>query len=304
MSTSADAARLSGLALVATGAVLWGTAGVAAKALYAVHPIDPVWVGFARLALAAPVMLLLAVLLLGTGALRFERADLPAVAALGIAQATYQGLYFGAVASVGVTLATLVALCSAPVLIAILAAVFLGERPTRTLLVAIALAVAGVGLLVGVPPEGAVADTGALLPGLGLAAGAALAYAVFALASRRLAPTHHPFALIGIGFGVGALLLAPFALALPAPTPDAATLPFLVYLGLVPTALAYALFFRGMRTVTAGASGVIVLAEPLTAALLAWALFAERLGPLGIAGAALLLGAAMAIVRSRGDKPR
>ncbi len=65
----------------------------------------------------------------------------------------------------------------------------------------------------------------------------------------------------------------------------------------MPTALAYALFLRGMHTTSATAASTITLLEPLTATLLAVALFHERLGPLGVVGAALLLGAVVILAR-------
>lgn len=65
----------------------------------------------------------------------------------------------------------------------------------------------------------------------------------------------------------------------------------LVYLGLIPTALAYVLFFGGLRYTTATTASIATLLEPLTSTALAWLLFGERLGPLGLLGAVLLLGA-------------
>ena len=59
------------------------------------------------------------------------------------------------------------------------------------------------------------------------------------------------------------------------------SLGLLLYLGLVPSALAYAMFFTALRTLPATASAVAVLLEPVTAALLAWALIGERLGAAG-----------------------
>jgi drug/metabolite transporter, DME family len=38
-------------------------------------------------------------------------------------------------------------------------------------------------------------------------------------------------------------------------------------------------------------SSIVTICEPLTAALLAWILFHEELGPFGLPGAGLLLGA-------------
>jgi DME family drug/metabolite transporter len=65
----------------------------------------------------------------------------------------------------------------------------------------------------------------------------------------------------------------------------------LLYLGLVPTALAYWLFLNGLRHTPATTASILTLAEPLTSTVLAALLFGERLAPLGLLGAALLLAA-------------
>jgi drug/metabolite transporter, DME family len=77
--------------------------------------------------------------------------------------------------------------------------------------------------------------------------------------------------------------------------------PLLVYLGAVPTAVAYVVFGAGLRRVTATAAGVGTLLEPLTAAALGLLVFGERLGAAGWAGAALLLGALGLLARSGSD---
>ena len=71
----------------------------------------------------------------------------------------------------------------------------------------------------------------------------------------------------------------------------------LVYIGLVPTALAYTLFFRGMRHTPATPASIATMLEPLTAAVLAWAVFGESLGAVGLIGAGLLLGAVFVLYR-------
>ncbi|NBB83373.1 MAG: EamA family transporter, partial [Alphaproteobacteria bacterium] len=138
-----------------------------------------------------------------------------------------------------------------------------------------------------------------------LAVGSAIAYAGFAVASRRLAGRYSPLALIALGFGAGALILLPVVvargLALDHPAEAWAVL---AYMGLVPTALAYVLFYAGLRHVTATVAGVVTLVEPLTATLLARALFGETLGPLGWLGAALMLaGLAVLAARRAGAVP-
>lgn len=69
----------------------------------------------------------------------------------------------------------------------------------------------------------------------------------------------------------------------------------LLYLGCVPTALGYGLFQAGIRSLSATVASIVTMCEPLTAAVLAWILFREELGPFGLLGAGFLLGA-MAII--------
>jgi len=76
--------------------------------------------------------------------------------------------------------------------------------------------------------------------------------------------------------------------------------PWLVYLGGVATAGAYAIYTIGLRSVPASAAGVATLLEPLTATILGVALFGERLGAAGAAGALLLLAALGFLLTDRG----
>jgi len=288
--SSSSSFAATGLALVALAALLWSTVGIASRFLFGLSTMDPLTVGAWRLVLAAPVAGLLAVRLPGAP---LDRRDLGALLLLGLTQAAYQGLYFGAVARVGVALATLLALCSAPVLVALLARLTLGERLSRRTWAAVALAVTGAGLLVGFP--GPLETDGATFAiGLAMAGASGLSYAAFTLVSRRLAPRHHPFRIVALGFGAGAVVLAGIAVSVNGGVvlPESAPAWGLVlYMGLVPTALAYVVFMWGMKTASATGSAVVVMLEPLSATLLAWAIFGERLGPLGTAGGALLLAA-------------
>src|ERR1700759_700130 len=81
-------------------------------------------------------------------------------------------------------------------------------------------------------------------------------------------------------FGRGAVLLLPLALAtglLPHTAHPAATLGVLGYLTAVPTALAYPLYFAGAATVRAATALVVMLIEPVSAAVLGVVLFGEPL---------------------------
>ena len=138
--------------------------------------------------------------------------------------------------------------------------------------------------------------------GLGalLALGAGVSYAVYAVAAKGLLARVTPLAVAAITFALAALFLAPALLGETAPTRAlAAGWPLLLYLGIGPTAVAYVMFTAGLGRVPATAAGIVSLLEPLTATTLGLLVFGERLGPVGIAGAALLLAALALLTLSR-----
>lgn len=301
------AVQRRGILLVAIAALLWGTTGIATKTLYQQSELGPLAVGFFRLAFACPFVVALA---LGRGRRRSfsvrhwspSRRDLGLMVLVGVTLALYQVCYFSAIARVGVTVATLVTLCTAPVIVAAGSAAILGERPNRRLVLALVCAAAGTAALVGMPGAGAAG--GDLVAGIGLALGSATGYATVTLLGRPMAGRCDPLHTASVGFGAGALALLPLALLEGmGGAGSAADWGLLLYIGAVPTAFAYALFLFALRFAAATVVSIVTLLEPLTATLLAWALFGETLGPLGLAGGGLLLGAIVLLYAGERRKP-
>jgi DME family drug/metabolite transporter len=128
---------------------------------------------------------------------------------------------------------------------------------------------------------------------------------VYAVAAKGLLARVTPLAVAAITFALAAVLLAPALLAEAAPMRAmSAGWPLLLYLGVGPTAIAYALFTAGLGRVPATAAGIVSLLEPLTATTLGLAVFGERLGTTGAIGALLLLAALVVLTRGqvRGDR--
>jgi DME family drug/metabolite transporter len=300
---------LLGLLLIAIAAASWGTTGATMTLLSREAAASPLLVGWCRLAVAAPFLVLAAVYVARRGPPSSRRpwpsaTDLPLCAALGLAMAAYQVCYFRAVTLVGVAVAALLAICSAPLQIAVLAAVFLGERLTSMVRLSLGMAVAGTALLV-VGPRGLDDIAGHFGLGALLALGAGVSYAVYAVAAKGLLARVTPLAVAAITFALAAVLLAPALLAEAAPMRAmSAGWPLLLYLGVGPTAIAYALFTAGLGRVPATAAGIVSLLEPLTATTLGLAVFGERLGTTGAIGALLLLAALVVLTRGqvRGDR--
>ncbi len=271
--------------LVLLSAVCFGTTGTA----QALGPdAAPLTVGAARIAIGGALLLLVA-RAVPAAAAPWPRRELGVVA---VAIAVYQLSFFAAVDRTGVAVGTVVALGSAPALAGVAGRLIDGQPLTRRWAAATALACAGVLLLVGGGGSASVDPLGimlAVISGTGYAT-----YTV--LAKRALRQGHAPERVMAASFSLGALLLLP-VLALGdlhwLATGDG--LAMALYLGAIPTAVAYILFARGLKHLTPGETATLTLAEPLTATGLGIVALGERPGATAAVGAGLVLAGLLAL---------
>ncbi|MGX1670506.1 EamA family transporter [Streptomyces sp. NPDC055400] len=178
-----------------------------------------------------------------------------------------------------------------PLFVAGLAALLLGERPTRrTLLTGIAAAL-GVSLVV-LKAAGALDPVGALAA---LASTASMSTGTV-LTKRWGRPEGvGPLALTGWQLTAGGLLIAPLAFLVEGAPPalDGRAVAGYVYLALANTAVAYWLWFRGIGRLTATQVTFLGPLSPLTAAVIGWAALGQALTPVQLVGMALAFGATL-----------
>lgn len=288
----------AGLFLVMLASVLWGTGNVFAKSLYAVAETNAFSVAFLRMGISIPALLLVCWLSLGQRMWVFRAQDLPLMLGTGTLVALYQVSFYASLPRIAVSIATVLALCSAPVIVAVLSLLITRERPTKPTLLALLCALLGTVLLVNLQADDIQTD----LLGAGLALLAGFLYALNILVSRSLGARAqaHPLQTALVGFAFGAVIL--FVIALNAGL--VLTYPVtgwlrLAYLGLVPTAIGYGIYYWGMRTTTAAAASIATLLEPLTSALIAVIWLNEPLSPQALIGAALLMTAMGVLVLNK-----
>jgi DME family drug/metabolite transporter len=293
--------RLSPRTQVLLAAVCFGTTGTA----QALGPdgTTPLTVGAARLLVGGTALVLVARHARSRrrqdpdpgGARTVPRWSPWIVLVTGLAVAAYQVTFFAAVERTGVAVGTVVALGSAPAFAGALDRVVNGQRLHGGWVRSTSLAVLGVVLLVG---AGSGADVDPV--GVVLALGAGAGYAGYTVGSKRLmVQGHPPEDVMAAGFGSAAVLLSPLLLVGETAwlfTPGGVALA--LFLGLVPTALAYLLFGRGLRRLASGEVATLTLAEPLTAAALGVVVLGERPGGLAVVGAAMVLAALVLLARS------
>ncbi|WP_306312836.1 DMT family transporter [Streptomyces hydrogenans] len=322
------------LYLVVAG-VAWGTAGAAGSLVFRNSDMGPLALSFWRC--AGGLLLLLAVpalRLLRPGRARPASAssDAPSASAAGapaaapvvesrrtrliriggtgLGLAVFQTAYFAAVESTGLAVGTVVTLGAGPVLIAVGARVTMGERLGLGGLAAVVGALAGLAVLV---LGGGGAEV--RLAGVGYAVLSAAGFAALTLLTRWLgrsgAGAAGSLASTAWTFGVSALVVLPLAAVeglLPHTEDVVRLLLLLLYVAAIPTALAYALYFAGAAVVRAATVSVIMLLEPVSAALLAVTLLDEELTATTVLGTVLLLaavtGLALAEARTAAERRR
>ncbi len=169
----------------------------------------------------------------------------------------------------------------APILIGALAGLLLGEGFPRMLVIGGLVAFAGT-LLIGIATSTGEADTAGVL----LVLLAAVVYAVAVVAQKVVLRRIPGAQVTWLACLIGMVACLPFAGALVSDV-RAASLPAtlgVVYLGLVPTAIAFSTWAYALTRTSAGRLGATTYIVPLVAIALGWVFLSEVPAPLAIIG--------------------
>ncbi|MFJ3966372.1 DMT family transporter [Streptomyces sp. NPDC090036] len=305
MSNHSPAAGRSLLYLVVAGAA-WGTAGAAASLLFLASDLGPLALSFWRC--AGGLAVLLAVLAARGSRSRpgpsRARPSAGSLTVTGLLFTLFQAAYFAAVRDTGLAVGTVVTLGAGPVIIALGARRWMGERLGLGGVTAVVGALAGLAVLVLGSGGGEVRPLG-----VGWALLSAAGYAGMTLRARWLGQRGaggDPLVTTAWSVAVGTVCLLPLAALeglLPHTADPGRVLWLLVYVATVPTALAYALYFTGAAAVRAATVSVIMLIEPVSAAVIAVLVLGERLTGAVVLGTALLLTAVGALIAAESRRP-
>ena len=174
----------------------------------------------------------------------------------------------------------------APVIVAVLAGIFLGEGFPRRLMVGLLIAFAGVVIIASASRTGAVDPRG-----VALALAAAGLYAVGVLLQKQALATVDPVTVTWLGALAGAVATLPF---LPRLLDQLGTQPLavtagVVYLGVFPTAIAFLLWTYALARTSAGRMAASSYLVPGIAVLLSWAFLGETPALIALIGGAVSL---------------
>jgi O-acetylserine/cysteine efflux transporter len=280
--------RLVFAALIAAG-VLWGTTVPLSK--LALAWLGPAWLAFARFGVAATVLLLIA------GRDKIRAVCRPAVLASGAAG--YGGsvlLQNLGIMRTSVTHAALI-VGAAPVLIAVITAVWQRTIARPVAWAGFAVSLAGVGLVAS--GKGG----GATLGGDGLVLASQLISAGFTVAQVRLLRDRDPVAVTGVQFLAAAVMVLPIAVVTegaPAAPSGLGSLLATAGLAFCGTVLPFTLFAYAQSRVAADVAGAFLNLEPLVGAVVGAVAFRNPVGPMqAVGGAAILIGIGLSSLQLR-----
>jgi drug/metabolite transporter (DMT)-like permease len=197
------------------------------------------------------------------------------------------GLRYSSAADAGVVIGTL------PVVSAAIAILLLGERPSRSTLIAIGLAAAGVLTIVLRPDDGA--HHSAL--GIALVFGAVVCEGLFILINKRIRTPIAPLALSTImaGMGVGVAIVPALFEAPSMQVVAMQSLAAVLYYALVPTIAGFILWYAGSARVNGTEAAVFTALAPVSAVLLAFALLGEPVSINQLTGIGCVLVAVLSL---------
>ncbi|MEV7974249.1 EamA family transporter [Cellulomonas sp. NPDC089187] len=273
-------------ALIATGCVLIGSAGIQlsaalAEGLFGRLPI-PAVSGF-RMTIAAAVLLLLT-----RPRLRGRsRSAWFGIVLYGVAMAAMNVLSYHAVQRIPLGVAVTLEFCGP------LAVAAVGARGAQRLLPALTLI--GVALVAG--PQGGLDPVG-VLAGLGAAA----AFGGYTVLAGRVGDDDAGLGGLALSVTVGAVVLAPFSV--PAvPLVQSGDLLPLAGSGLLGVALAFSLDFLAVRLTSPRVAGTLFAVDPVMGALVGAALLGDRLTGWMVGGVVLVVLSGAAVIWLSGRAP-
>jgi drug/metabolite transporter (DMT)-like permease len=285
------------VAAISVTLVLWSSAFVAIRHLG--HDVTPGALSLGRLLVAA---LALTVPLLRSRRSRMTRNEVLLLLLCGVA---WFGIYNIALndSERRIDAATAAMLVQVgPIVVALLAALFLGERLTGWLLAGIAIAFAGV-VVIGTAMRG---EGGSNVTGVLLALLAAVTYAIGVVTQKILLRRLSGLEVVCYACWVGVVVCLPWTgdLVDVVQHGSGADLGWIAYLGLFPTAIAFSLWAFALRHTDAGKQAITTFLVPLITAVMAWVLLDEVPPALAFAGGALcVVGVLVTRRRSRSAVP-
>lgn len=269
--------------LVIFAGMCWGMTGM----LQALAPegASSVTIGSVRMVGAGFLLLIYSLVTGGFSIFRLKLGR-SGILITAVAQVAYQMSFFSAVRLTGVALGTMIAVGTSPAVAGLLGRLFYSEKLTRRWYFSTAVAFVGCAMLIfGGAREGVTVN----LRGCALAVMASLSYAFFGVGLKKTGKADAVQVAALVFTAAGLLSMPVLVLGDSSWMFSVRGMLVILVLCVVSTILPLIFFARGVRRVPLGNAYTLSMTEPLTAFLLAVFLLNERIPPVSVLGAALVL---------------
>ncbi|MGA9173358.1 MAG: DMT family transporter [Thermoactinomyces sp.] len=285
--------RYLGAFFMALAASIWGAMYVVSKiVLEVIPPLALVWLRY-----VVALVALVTMAFLTRQSFRIRWQHMPLILAIGVIGyavsiwAQFLGTKLSS-AQMGAIITS-----ATPAFMVVFARILLGEKITVRKAVSVGLATVGVLLIVGIGHVSRSNELGGIVLGL-----AALTWALMSVLVKRVPSDYSQLMITMYGVLVAAAVMTPVSLVqlhgvamaeFARPTIWGGVL----YLGVVSTAGAFFLWNKGLQMIDATSGGLYFFFQPLVGTLLGWIVLGEQVGITFWAGAALILGGVLLVVR-------
>jgi len=290
--------KFRALIYIILASLLWGTSAIFFKLLtpFGFAPIQLT----AMRGIVSAVSIILYALITNRKLFKAGKKELLLFISSGISVFLTAFFYYASIAHSSVSTAAML-MYTAPVFVTAYSVAFLGEKLTRSKVIAIVMVVVGCALVSGI--AGGV-ECSFLGFALGLSSG--IMYSTYNIIARiammnksnSLSATLYCFTTMGV--------ISLFAgdisgIAQIAQTDIAATLPLIIGIGIFTCVLPYFLYTLALRNIPAGTASAIGILEPIAATVFSMAFFGEILTVSGFLGIVLVLSAVFILSRTKED---
>ncbi len=278
--------RLSGILLVISATICWGTSGIFINLIIRQGELTAVGLAFWR-DLTTSIILLLGILIIKPKLLIVKKKDLPWLIGMGsISIGIFHVFWNKAVVMIGVSLATVVQ-SNAPIFVTVMAWFLFGEKITFKKNIAVVLAAVGTILVSGVRGVG----EWKIVPiGLLIALGSAITYGSLSLFGKKLSADYSALTIMFYIFSFGTMTLFAVQLGKPDPWPSTSDfLPLFVGFVLFSTIVGFTLYTTSLKFLPASVASITASSEIFFASSFAYIFLDERMDLWQILGSVLII---------------
>ncbi len=291
---------------IIVSAVLWGTIGIFTKFLIEEN-IFPLQILFFRLTLSLVFIVPILVIFRKLSKLKIPRTDLKVFLLFGLVIALFQGLTLLSIMFTTVSKAFLL-INIHPVFIVILAWLFFKEEIEPLKILSVILGISGVVLIMGLSNIQFLSEA---IAGDILAVMTSFFFASYIILAKDLRKKHEWYPTFVYPMMFALIWIIPLFLIVNSLNPQAASFTmdismnsWLLICGIVllPTVIAYCLYFEGVKQIPATTVSLLTLLEPISAVLLAFLILKETITYNTIFGGILILLSNYLIIPKRGNR--